>query len=149
MSLSLLVMSPHHFDQMSQRSQVSRIGLWRCSLNVYCIFCQIMSWFKIANLVPFKKVFIWQYCCSCYWCSPPSVPFLMQWSIYTGLFAFLLNWLICIPVELNSVAIRLASFKRREDQRGSHGIIWLTLARRYLHTPGSHQASEKDKGRSD
>ena len=29
------VMSPHHFDQMSQRSQVSRIALWRCSLNVF------------------------------------------------------------------------------------------------------------------
>ena len=31
------VMSPHHSDQMSQRSQVSGIALWRCSLNV-CVF---------------------------------------------------------------------------------------------------------------
>ena len=29
------VMSPHHSDQMSQRSQVSRIAPWRCSLNVF------------------------------------------------------------------------------------------------------------------
>ena len=28
------VMSPHHSDQMSQRSQVSRIALWWSSLNV-------------------------------------------------------------------------------------------------------------------
>ena len=30
----VIVMSPHLFDQMSQRSPVSRIALWRCSLNV-------------------------------------------------------------------------------------------------------------------
>ena len=29
------VIYPHHSDQMSQRSQVSRITLWRCSLNVF------------------------------------------------------------------------------------------------------------------
>ena len=29
------VMSPHHSGQMSQRLQVSRIALWRCSLNVF------------------------------------------------------------------------------------------------------------------
>ena len=29
------VMSCHHSDQMSQRSQVSRIALWRCSLNAF------------------------------------------------------------------------------------------------------------------
>ena len=29
------VMSPHHTGQISQRSQVSRIALCRCSLNVF------------------------------------------------------------------------------------------------------------------
>ena len=29
------VMSPYHSDQMSQRSQVSRIALWWSSLNVF------------------------------------------------------------------------------------------------------------------
>ena len=29
------VMCPHHSDQMSQRSQVSRIALFRCSQNVF------------------------------------------------------------------------------------------------------------------
>ena len=29
------VKSSHHADQMSQRSQVSRIALWRCCLNVF------------------------------------------------------------------------------------------------------------------
>ena len=29
------VMSPHHTDQMSQRSQVSGVAFWRCSLNVF------------------------------------------------------------------------------------------------------------------
>ena len=28
-------MSPHHSDQMSQRSQISRIAHWRRSLNVF------------------------------------------------------------------------------------------------------------------
>ena len=28
-------MSPHHIDQMSQRSQVSRIALWKISLIVF------------------------------------------------------------------------------------------------------------------
>ena len=31
------VMSHHHSDQMSQRSQVPRTALWRCSLNVFVI----------------------------------------------------------------------------------------------------------------
>ena len=29
------VMTPHHSEHMSQRSQVSRIALWLCSLNVF------------------------------------------------------------------------------------------------------------------
>mgnify|MGYP006863872797 CR=1 FL=1 len=29
------VMAAHHLDQMSQRSQVSRVTLWGCSLNVF------------------------------------------------------------------------------------------------------------------
>ena len=28
-------MFPHHSDQMSQSSQVSRVAPWRCSLNVF------------------------------------------------------------------------------------------------------------------
>ena len=31
------VMFSHHPDQMSQRSKVSKIALWRCSLNVFVI----------------------------------------------------------------------------------------------------------------
>ena len=31
------VMFSHHSDQMSQRSKVSKIALWRCSLNVFVI----------------------------------------------------------------------------------------------------------------
>ena len=51
------VMSPHPSDQMSQRSQVSGIALFMCSLNVFvfvivfvfcicfchCLFCQVIS----------------------------------------------------------------------------------------------------------
>ena len=29
------VMSPHHTDKISQRSQFSRIAVYRCSLNVF------------------------------------------------------------------------------------------------------------------
>ena len=32
------VMFSHHSDEMSQRSKVSEIALWRCSLNVFVIF---------------------------------------------------------------------------------------------------------------
>ena len=33
----VFVMSPHLSDQIYQRSQVSRIALWRCPLNVFVI----------------------------------------------------------------------------------------------------------------
>ena len=32
------VMFSHHSDEMSQRSKVSEIALWRCSLNLFVIF---------------------------------------------------------------------------------------------------------------
>ena len=32
-----MFMFPHHSDQMSQRWKVSKIALWRCSLNVFVI----------------------------------------------------------------------------------------------------------------
>jgi len=35
---SIKVMSPHHSDQISQRSQASRVALGRCSLNVFVFF---------------------------------------------------------------------------------------------------------------
>ena len=37
------VISPHHSDQMSQGSQVSRVALWRCSLNAFVFVGQFMS----------------------------------------------------------------------------------------------------------
>ena len=44
LSLALsLVMSPHHSDQVYQRSQVSRITLWRYSPNFAVVFGQVMS----------------------------------------------------------------------------------------------------------
>ena len=36
------VMSPHYSDQMSQRSQVSRMALWRCSQNVFAFVLVIV-----------------------------------------------------------------------------------------------------------
>ena len=56
--LCLLVghlMSPHHSDQMSQRSQVSRIALWRCSLNVF-VFVIV---FVFVFVFVFVIVFFW------------------------------------------------------------------------------------------
>ena len=43
-------MSPHHSDQMSQRSQVSRIAPWRCFLNVFA--------FVIVFVFVFVTVFL-------------------------------------------------------------------------------------------
>ena len=42
------VMSPHHSDQMSQRSQVSRVALYRCSLNVFAF---VTVWVIVIWLV--------------------------------------------------------------------------------------------------
>ena len=50
MSLSLSiffghVMSSDHSEQMSQRSQVSRIALWRCSQNVFVFVFVFVNFF--------------------------------------------------------------------------------------------------------
>ena len=44
-------MSPHHSDQMSQRSQVSRVALWRCSLNVFVFFIVFVFVFVFVFLL--------------------------------------------------------------------------------------------------
>ena len=45
------VMPPHHSDQMSQRSQVSRVALWRCSLNVFVFVIVFVFVFVIVFLL--------------------------------------------------------------------------------------------------
>ena len=45
-------MSPHHSDQMSQRSQVFRVALWRCSLNAFVfvfVFVFVMIFFLVRS----------------------------------------------------------------------------------------------------
>ena len=47
-------MSSHHSDQMSQRSQVSNIDLWRCSLNVFvivfvCLFVFVIFFLLVSS----------------------------------------------------------------------------------------------------
>ena len=49
-------MSPHHSDQMSQRSQVSRIALWWSSLNVFVSV--IVFVFVIVFVIVFVFVFV-------------------------------------------------------------------------------------------
>merc|ERR1712208_279223 len=41
-------MAPHHSDQMSQRSQVSRIAHSRCSLNVF-VFIIVFVFFLVGS----------------------------------------------------------------------------------------------------
>ena len=48
-------MSPHHSDQMSQRSQVSRIAHWRCSLNVF-VFVIVFVFVFLFAIVFFGQV---------------------------------------------------------------------------------------------
>ena len=43
-------MYPHHSDQMFQRSQVSRIALWRCSLNVF-VFVIVFVFVFVYDIV--------------------------------------------------------------------------------------------------
>ena len=50
------VMSSHHYDQMSQRSQVSRVALWRCSLNVFVFVIVIVFVFVFAFVIVFLLV---------------------------------------------------------------------------------------------
>ena len=58
LSLSLCffgqVKSPHHSDQMSKRSQVYRIALQRCSLNVFVFV--IVFFFVIVFVIVFLLV---------------------------------------------------------------------------------------------
>ena len=49
------VMSPHHSDQMYIRSQVSRMALWRCSLNVF-VFVIIFVFVFVFGIVFFWSV---------------------------------------------------------------------------------------------
>ena len=50
LSLSIfLVMSSHHSEQMSQRSQVSRIALRRCSQNVFVFVIDFVFLFVFVN----------------------------------------------------------------------------------------------------
>ena len=44
------VMSSHHSDQMSRRSQVSRVAIWMCSQNVFV--------FVIVIVIVFVFVFV-------------------------------------------------------------------------------------------
>ena len=55
------VMSPHHSDQMSQWSQVSRIALLRCSLNVFVLVIVIV--FVFVFVFVFVIVFFWVMSC--------------------------------------------------------------------------------------
>ena len=45
------VMFCYHSDQMSQRSKVSKIALWRCSLNVFVIVFVIVFVFAVVFLL--------------------------------------------------------------------------------------------------
>ena len=45
------VMLPHHSDQMSLRSQVSRLPLWRCSLNLFVIVFFFVFVFVIVDFL--------------------------------------------------------------------------------------------------
>ena len=49
------IMSPHHFDQMSERSQVSRIALWRWSLNVFVFVIVIVFVFVFVIVFLFVR----------------------------------------------------------------------------------------------
>ena len=58
----VIVKSPHLFNQMSQRSQVSRIALWRCSLNVFVfvivfvfVFVIVVSLVRSCRLITLIK----------------------------------------------------------------------------------------------
>jgi len=49
------VKSPHHSDKMSQRSQGSKVALWRCSLNVFVFVFVIVFVFVFVFVI----VFFW------------------------------------------------------------------------------------------
>ena len=51
------VMSPHHSDQMSQRSQVSRIALWWCSLNVFVFVISLSLYLSLSQV---SRIALWR-----------------------------------------------------------------------------------------
>ena len=82
------VMSPHHSDQMSQRSQYSRIALWWCSLYVYVFasfvlvifFVQIMSpycCYQMSQRSQISGIALWR-------CSPNAFVFIIVFVFVKG-----------------------------------------------------------------
>ena len=49
------VMSPHHSDQMSQRSKVSGVAIWGCSPNVFIIVIVFVFVFVIVIVFLFVR----------------------------------------------------------------------------------------------
>ena len=50
------VVSPHHSDQMSQRLQVSRVGILRCLLNIFVSVSKLLSMVFFKNQLNSDKV---------------------------------------------------------------------------------------------
>ena len=76
------VMFSHHSDEMSQRSKVSEIALWRCSLNVFIIFIAIVfvSVFVFVFLFVFVFVVVFLLVRSCFLMTPIRFARLWVWS---------------------------------------------------------------------
>ena len=55
------VMSAHHIDQMSQKTEMSRIPLCRCSLNIFVFFGQVRSHYhsdQMFHSIHYKVCFL-------------------------------------------------------------------------------------------
>ena len=86
------VMSIHPSGFMSQRSQVSRIALWMCSLNVFL--------FVIVFVVVFVIVFFWSgHVSSSLWSyvsKVTSVWYTALWICSLNIFVFVIVFCLCI-----------------------------------------------------
>ena len=109
--LSCQVMSPHHSNQMSPRSQVYRIALWRCSLNVIVflfvfyivfVFLLVRSCFLITLIKCLKghrslgSLFVCQNQKVAHsvsqWVSDNVTYWAVRWQLKNNLYLMLLIW---------------------------------------------------------
>ena len=101
-------MCPHHSDQMSQRPQVSRIALWRCSLNVFVfvivfvfvfVFVIVFFWVRSCPLITLIKCLkghksLGSLCC----CVFQKVPYWVSESVTRS------------PIELSAGQLKIQTY---------------------------------------
>ena len=112
------VMSPHHTDQMSQRSQVSGVAFWRCSLNVFvfvivivfvCVFVIVFLLVRSCLLITLIK------CLKLH----KSLGSLCGCVFKRSLSQSVSEWVTRSPIELSAGQLKMTNIRH-----GFAGTLW-------------------------